>query len=58
VKMSNPESIATEIVINAKNAQKANPKPSSAVRVVGPKVTDLSRRGAAARRPAAWLPTI
>jgi hypothetical protein len=41
VKMSKPESTATEIVIVAKNAQKASPKPSSAVRVVGPKVTDL-----------------
>jgi hypothetical protein len=41
--MSKPESIATEIVITAKNTQKVSPKMSTAVRVVGSKVTDSSQ---------------
>jgi hypothetical protein len=39
VKMSKPESTATEIERTAKNAQKVSPKIRTAVRVVGSKVT-------------------
>jgi hypothetical protein len=45
VKMSKLDSIATEIVIRAKTAQKRIPKPSSACLVVGSKPSASTRVG-------------